>query len=453
MADPDHDPLADGLIAEEPSPLPEPTPPEDILDVMEYVHDDFRRFGFSQLSRVQSIAYFLPLLHEIFGGGEAKTKLTFSILHTLMIDDRVRWSRQELDEIFHWIKEGHRHYLFYRLSNVGWLEYFRDRGVYMISDKGEALMRILSRFVLGKQLVENEGAALAEIEFSLLLDLNDLPDRLRFLRNRLMKHSIRAEHALNSESAYRILEIYEQLKSAYRWAEQTRQTLDHIEVEEDNTDQWDAVRGVHDHLSKLHSIISTMQLTLQDIQRRQIDIAHYGLTHLDIDHYLIHANVDVLSDMMQRHLGKIPHPFLVVEDNMFGEADDILNRDREEAGEGRGWEMDVDEAEADQDPQSARETDELVAALHRVSPKWQPAESIIQNTTWEIAAYRFSILTLLADFDTRMRREARDAMDPIVTTPVEVSFNPNADMVTVESTAGTLSMTKGRVRHLDPESS
>jgi hypothetical protein len=414
---------------------------------MEYVSLDHRRFGLTELGRVQSIGYFLPLLREVFGGGEAKTKLLFAMLHGLMTDDRVRWTRQELDEKFHWIKDGHRNYLLYRLSNVGWLEYYRDRGAYMVTDKGEALMRILSRFSMGQKLVENEGAALAEIEFSLLLELDDLPDRLRFLRNRLMKHSLRAEHALNSESAYRILEIYEQLKSAYRWAEQTRQTLDHIEVGDDESEQWHAIRGVHDHLSKLHQLISTMQLTLQDIQRKQINIARYGLTHLDIDHYLIHSNVDSLSDMLARHLAKVPHPFLVVEDNLFAEADDILNRDPgEDEGAARGWETAVDQAAAETESQNARETDELVTALRALPPTWQPVAALMAEQPWEVAAYRYSILTLLADLDTRQRASAVDAFDPIVNVPVEVTFSRKQELATVKSGSETLTMTRGNVR-------
>lgn len=419
-------------------------------DLLEYLEDDHRRFGLTELSRVQSIGYFLPLLHEIFGGGEAKTKLTFTLIHALMTDDRVRWSRQELDEKFHWLKDGHRNYLLQRLSSVGWLEYYRDRGVYMITDKGEALMRILSRFVMGPRLVENEGAALAEIEFSMLLELEDLPDRLTFLRNRLMKHAIRAEHALNSESAYRILEIYEQLKSAYRWAEQTRQTLDHIEVEDDDTAQWEAIRGVHDHLSKLHSLISTMQLTLQDIQRKQIDIARYGLTHLDIDHYLIHANVDELSDTMYRHLAKVPHPFFLIEDNVFAEADDIINRERYESGEGRGWETDIGEAEADLSPQTARETDDLVKRFHTTPKTWTNVEHLVQEVPWEEAAYRYSILTLMADLDVKLRL-AEAAFDPIVSVPVEVTFSNKNEMVTIEQEGEPLTMTKGKFKRVDIE--
>ena len=115
----------------------------------------------------------------------------------------IQLARAELDEKFHWLKGGHRNYLLHRLSNVGWLEYFRDQSMYMISDKAEALMRILNRFTMGPELVENEGVALAEIEFSQMLEHEDVSEQLHFLSNRLRKHIIRADHALESKSGSR----------------------------------------------------------------------------------------------------------------------------------------------------------------------------------------------------------------------------------------------------------
>lgn len=421
---------------------------EELLDVMDYLKVDSRRYAFKEMSRLQSLGYFMPLLHELFAGGDAKTKIVYTILHSLMTDDRVRWTRGELDEKFHWLKDGHRGYLLHRLSNVGWLEYYRDQSAYMISDKGEALMRILSRFALGSRLVENEGAALAEIEFSLLLELDDLPERLQFLRNRLLKHSIRAEHALESDSAYRILQIYQQLRSAHRWAEQTRQTLDHVEVEDDESPQWGAIRAVHNHLSRLHSLISKMQLVLQDIQNKQIDVSRYGLTHLDFDNFLINSKAESLAELMTRHLDKIPHPFYLLEDNAFTEAAEILSRQPEQ-GTPRGWETDVTELGEGEDEVLATDTTAFVRDLTRAPEKWAGVEQLVQTVTWEVAAYRFSMLTVLADLDPASRENAEAALDPLINVPVEAKFDKAGKMVEVAHGDDTWAMTKCQYRRDD----
>ncbi len=426
-------------------------------DVLDYLAASSRDYGLNQVSQVHSIAYFLPLLRELFNVNDARVKVVFTMLYTLMVDDRVRWSRVELDEKFHWLKDGQRNYLLHRLSNVGWLEYYRDQGVYMITDKGEALMRILSRFTMGEELVENEGAALAEIEFSMLLDFDDLPDRLKFLRNRLAKHNIRAENALESDSAYRVLEVYQQLQSAYRWAEQTRKTLDEIESLEIDfadddaqhlLDQWDAVRSVHTHLSMLHSQISEMQLALQDIQKRQINIAKYGLTHLDFDSYLINASVETLADLMLPHLQKIPHPLLVIEDIMFGEAEDILTRELPEAPDRVGWDLDLSDAPPESHPSVAYEAEEFSRALKRAATKWQDVSDVVNTEVWEVAAYRFQLMTMLADLRV-LERMADMAFDPLIDADIEAEFDKKGKLIEVPVGDETRLMTKGRFRRLD----
>jgi hypothetical protein len=411
--------------------------------VTDYLRDGYRQYGLQELQAASAIGYFTPLMHEMFNGTEAKSRLLFVVLRSLMMDDRVRWTRADLDEKFHWVKESHRNYLFLRLSNVGWLEYFRDQGIYMISDAGEALMRILSRLAHGSALAENEGAALAEIEFSQMLEFPDVGERLRFLRNRLLKHIIRAETALESESAYLILEIYQQLKSAYRWAEQTRETLDNVIIDDDDFEGWQAIRGVHDNLSRLHQLISKMQLVLQDIQRKQIDIARYGLTHLDFDDYLIHSRMDTLSLMMARHLRKIPHALLVQESNMFIEAAGVLGRERPDAATARGWDTTTVEPEHESEEPVAHETMDFVADLKAVPKKWAPITKLVSDESWEIAAYRFSLLTMMAD---RTAGAESAEYDPFLANMVEAEFDEAGEMATITVGDETRMMTKGQVR-------
>lgn len=418
------------------------------LEVYDYLNPQYRRYGMQEMAGVQAISYFLPLLHELFNGSEGRAKVVFTLLHGLMRDDRVRWTRQEIDDKFHWLKDGHRNYFLHRLSNVGFLEYLRDQGVYMISDKGEALMRMLSRFTLGSALVENEGAALAEIEFSILLEVDDLSDRLKFLRNRLLKHSLRADQALKSESAYRILEIYQQLQSAYRWAEQTRETLDHLEIDDENAEQWDAVRAVHDHLSTLHSLISKMQLVLQDIQRKQIDIARYGLTHLDFDNYLINSRPDAIAELMKRHLRKIPHPFFVQDAAAFAEAAHVLGRVSTESEAARGWDTDVTAADPHGERLAAIEAEDFVRDLVKAPRKSTPIAFLIQDHSWEIAAYRFSLLTMLADREARSHLHGEDRQDPFINVPAEADFDPDGAMMEFISNGETWAMTRGNIRSL-----
>lgn len=418
----------------------------DSKDILEYVHESNQSYALQQLTRAQAIVYFLPLVRELFSGAEAKTTIVFTMLHTLMTDSRVYWTRGELDEQFHWLKEKHRNYILQRLSAVGWLEFHRDRQTYMISDKGEALMRVLSRFTMGSELVDNEGAALAEIEFSLFLESEDIPDRLKFLRNRLHKHITRADSALQSESPYVILEIYQQLKSAHRWAEQTRETMEHLQADEDDNGVWSSIRDIHDHLSKLHSMISQMQLLLQDIQNKQIDIAQYGLSQLDYDFYLIQTPVGELAELMSRHLHKIPRPFFMIEADCFDEARTILSRERCDDNGIRGWEMDVTEPDCNAEKEPAFETERLVSDLTGIEREWQPLTEFVSTVSWEEAAYRFSILTLLADRKEIAELTEAGRLDPVIAMPVDVEFAESQEMVSVDCSGEVRTLTVGRVR-------
>ncbi len=415
-------------------------------EVMDYLTEDSWRYGLEEIGQVHSLGYFLPLLRELFNVNDARTKVVYTILHSLMLDERVRWSRAEMDEKFHWIKPGQRSYLFQRLSNVNWLEYYRDQGVYMLSDKGEALMRILSRFTMGKDLVDNEGAALAEIEVSMMLEYDDLPDRLRYLQNRLTKHNIRAENALKSDSAYRVLEVFQQLQSAYGWAEQTRHTLDQIDGNEGDKSLWTSIRSVHNNLSHLHAQISEMQLVLQSIQKKQINISRYGLTHMDIDKFLIHSSSDKLAELMSRYLNKIPHPFFLMEDFAFAEANDVLGREIEESVQLRGWDTEVSDLEPDTDDHTAVEATEFAQLLKEAPAAWAPITAITDTPVWEVAAYRFSLLTMMADLSA-LGREAELAADPLINTNVLSEFDSAGEMVEiVVNDEITWTHTKGRFR-------
>ena len=417
-------------------------------EVLDYLREESQHFAMQEIRRHDAIRYFLPLVRELFSGAESKTRIIFTVLHALMLDDRVRWTRAELDEKFHWLKGGHRNYLLHRLSNVGWLEYFRDQSMYMISDKAEALMRILNRFTMGSELVENEGVALAEIEFSQMLEHEDVSEQLHFLSNRLRKHIIRADHALESKSAYLILEIYQQLKSAYRWAEQTRQALDRLDFEDDDDHQWGEVRNVHDQLSQLHALISRMQLELQDIQRKQIDIAQYGLTYIDFDRYLMHTSIEDLARLMSQHLNKVPHPFFTLEGNAFVEAQYILERERYDSSGARGWDTEVNAAIVERQEIKSVEASDFSETLERTTKKWGSVGDIVACEAWDSAAYRFQLLTMMADADLRITRSAEEALDPIMSIPVEVDFDQTGEMVEAEVSGEKRTMSRGRLRRI-----
>ncbi|MCH2175067.1 MAG: hypothetical protein MK193_05005 [Lentisphaeria bacterium] len=422
----------------------------DARRLQDYLEQNHLEYGYEQLNRTEPIKYFLPLMRELFNVHEARTHVAFSILHGLMLDDRVQWTRHELDEKFHWVKSSQRGYILQRLSQVGWLEYYREKSVYMLTDKGEALMRILSRFTLGESIVENEGAALAEIEFSMMLDLNDLPERMTYLRNRLVKHNIRANSALESDSAYKVLEVYQQLQSAYRWAEQTRHTLDQVELEDDEPELWDSIRQVHLHLSSLHSQISQMQLVLQDIQRKQINIAKYGLTHLDFDNYLINSSVDRLADMMQSNLKEIPHPFFMMEDLLFNETADLFDAEPAEQVELRGWDTEFVPNEYEEKSQLGHETHAFAEDLQQSSKEWQGIKDVICDKEWEVSAYRLSLMTMLADMDD-INRTTAGAMDPMLNVKIEADFDQKGKMEKFHIDGEERSISKGKFRRLENE--
>ncbi len=431
-----------------PSAVTTPPPiPEIPNDMQNYLREDSAHFGLQQLQRSQSITYFYSLLRELFSAGIGKTKMIFAMLHILMTDSRISWSNQELADLFHWMQDNQRQYLISRLSSSGWLEYHREKNSYMFSDIGEALMRLLSRLTMGQDLVENEGAAVADIEFSILLEARDINERLQFLSNRLHKHIVRAETALNTNSPYIILEIYQQIKSAYRWAEKTRETLDHLQPQDDDAGMWQGIRDVHHYLSQLHSLISRMQLRLQEIQNKQIDIAQYGLSQIDYDYYFRETKIPKLATMMEAHWRKVPHPFFINEKAFLAEVQYIMGRERQTYGDQRGWNTEIADVPPAVERETAREADAFRGALDKLKHEWQQVSGLISTVGWNEAAYRFSLLTLIADRNSTTANSAAKSYDPFVCLPVEVEFNQHGEMCTVDALGETLTMTVGMVKH------
>ena len=71
-------------------------------------------------------------------------------------------------------------------------------------------------------------------------------------------------------------------------------------------------------------------------------------------------------------------------------------------------------------------------------------ESVVKDHPWEIAAYRFSLMTMLADLEEI--RSSGQALDPLINSEVDFEFDTKGEMVDFDTDGETWSMTKGRYR-------
>ena len=187
---------------------------------------------------------------------------------------------------------------------------------------------------------------------------------------------------------------------------------------------------------------------LQDIQRKQIDIAQYGLTHIDFDRYLMHTGIDDLARVMSQHLNKVPHPFFTLEGNAFVEAQYILERERDDSANARGWDTDVNAAAAGGQDLKPVEAVDFTEVLERTTKKWRSVGGVVACEAWDIAAYRFQLLTMMADADLRSTKPGEETLDPIISIPVEVDFDQTGEMVEAEVNGEKRTMSRGRLRRI-----
>ena len=94
------------------------------------------------------------------------------------------------------------------------------------------------------------------------------------------------------------------------------------------------------------------------------------------------------------------------------------------------------------------EASDFSETLERTTKKWGSVGDIVACEAWESAAYRFQLLTMMADADLRITRSAEEALDPIISIPVEVDFDQTGEMVEAEVSGEKRTMSRGRLRRI-----
>ena len=94
------------------------------------------------------------------------------------------------------------------------------------------------------------------------------------------------------------------------------------------------------------------------------------------------------------------------------------------------------------------EASDFSETLERTTKKWGSVGDIVACEAWDSAAYRFQLLTMMADADLRITRSAEEALDPIISIPVEVDFDQTGEMVEAEVSGEKRTMSRGRLRRI-----
>ena len=66
--------------------------------------------------------------------------------------------------------------------------------------------------------------------------------------------------------------------------------------------------------------------------------------------------------------------------------------------------------------------------------------------SWEVAAYRLSLITMLADLEDLQRKLGEGHLDPAVAVPVQAEFSQTGEMVETEIDGEIQMVTKGKYK-------
>jgi hypothetical protein len=86
---------------------------------------------------------------------------------------------------------------------------------------------------------------------------------------------------------------------------------------------------------------------------------------------------------------------------------------------------------------------DFVSDLKRVPRKWASAAKLVSEEPWDIAAYRYSLLTMMAD---RTAGAESAEYDPFLANMVDAEFDENGAMESIVCGDETRTMTRGQVR-------
>jgi hypothetical protein len=116
----------------------------------------------------------------------------------------------------------------------------------------------------------------------------------------------------------------------------------------------------------------------------------------------------------------------------------------------RGWDTDVVEGATTGEHEEPIESLSFTRDLNALPRAWSDLGGLVAEENWENAAYRLSLLTLLADRQARFEDAADSGggYDPFINLPVQAEFDADAELITVPRDGGSWRMTKGRVRRI-----
>ena len=78
--------------------------------------------------------------------------------------------------------------------------------------------------------------------------------------------------------------------------------------------------------------------------------------------------------------------------------------------------------------------------------EWSEVSALVDVPSWEVAAYRMSLLTMLADLEDLHRKLGEGHLDPAVAVPIEAEFSQTGEMVETEIDGEIQMVTKGKVK-------
>jgi hypothetical protein len=265
-----------------------------------------------------------PLLHALARGSVEHFTVRVAVLEALVEDGRASFPTAAVKEVLYWLSEPSRDRAIQTLRSSGWLEYRPTTG-HQITDAGRFVAGILS-LLRARVREESLLPSVEGIQYMVSLGMDPLR-QLQLLRSQMENLRREMEAARSSHSEVILRAAEGRLGEALALSERIRAVLAKVPLERTHARR--VAQEIHELLSRLHGVGSTLHAALTDIGRQYLRLVA-GMKTADIVATLMRLPKEELEAVGREALfPAVPVPPLVVPELLAAEAEAYLARKRE----------------------------------------------------------------------------------------------------------------------------
>lgn len=366
---------------------------------------DFFQPGFNplELSSVAGLLHARPYLNAfitLFRGGEDEVLVRLLVLREVGARaEAPRWSPQELQNHFAYVNQTKLDTVLKRLRDNGLLIWDSDEQLYDLAETGRVALAALSTLFQFAEGDAELGYLTAQVAAGQAMGRVSY-ETLQHLLARLNELYRSFEDALESQSEFQIRAAQSKLDSVWQWVQKGTEVI-HLLMEDETLDlaTLNQVQAIALAQSRMLRLTGVFHRRLSELAGQRVHLGQTGLTSSNVADWLRGQTQAALAALGSDLLSFHPEPLFVTSEEMLDVAEyELIERDRPEQN------VSTLPSSNAAPESSALEVERLLEAeaLHDVLAQLDgdaPLSEVVLADTYNLTAYRLSLLALLGDAD------------------------------------------------------